>query len=147
LIPVVNEFDVLSALEVHMRGISGLLLISIGVVHTMVGIFNGYSVLSQISRATFSTEATRQLVAALGKQFVFWFLLGGLLILVLGHLLTWIERRLGQRVPLFIGLELLALSVAGLLVMPVSGFWLVLAVAIYTIVIAYRSRTASGTAT
>ena len=130
-----------------MRGMSGLLLIVIGVLHTVVGIFTGYSVLSQISRATFSTEASRQLVAALGRQFVFWFLFGGLLMLALGHLLTWIERRLGRPVPVFIGWELLALSLAGLVIMPVSGFWLVLGVAIYTIVMASRSRLAAGAAT
>ncbi len=127
-----------------MRGISGLLLIAIGVLHTVVGIFNGYSVLSQISRATFSTETSRQLVAALGRQFAFWFLFGGFLMLALGHLLTWIERRLGRPVPSFIGWELLVLSVAGLLAMPVSGFWLVFAVAIYTIVKARRTRLPSG---
>ncbi len=130
-----------------MRNISGLLLIAIGVLHTAVGIVNGYRVLSQISRATFSTETSRQLVAALGRQFVFWFLFGGLLMVVLGHLMTWIVGRLGHSLPSFIGWELLALSVAGLLVMPVSGFWFVLAVAIYTIVMARRSRLVSGAVT
>ncbi len=127
-----------------MRGLSGLLLIAIGVLHTVVGILTGYSVRSQISRATFSTEASRQLVAALGNQFAFWFLFGGFLMLALGRLLTWIERRLGRPVPSFIGWELLALSAAGLLVMPVSGFWFVFAVAIYTIVMARRSKLTSG---
>jgi hypothetical protein len=134
---------VFPANEAHMRGTSGLLLIAIGLLHTVVGIISGYRVLSQISRAEFSTEASRQLVAGLGRQFVFWFLFGGLLMLALGHLLAWIERRLKRRAPSFIGWELLALSVAGLLVMPVSGFWLVLAVAIYTIVMARRSRLVS----
>jgi len=127
-----------------MRSMTGQLLIVIGVLHTAVGVLNGYRVLSQVSQATFSGETSRQLVAALGSQFVFWFLFGGLLTVVLGHLLTWIERRLGHPIPSFIGWELLALSVAGLLVMPVSGFWLVLAVAIYAIVMARRSRQVSG---
>src|SRR5262245_8115110 len=123
-----------------MRGITGLLLIAIGILHTVVGVVSGRSVVSRISEATFSTEASRQLVAGLGKQFAFWFLFGGFLLLVLGHLLTWVERRLGRAVPSFVGWELLALSVAGLLVMPVSGFWLVLAVAIYAIVRARRAN-------
>ncbi len=54
-------------------------------------------------------------------------------------------RRL-RPLPSFIGWELLVLSVAGLLVMPVSGFWLVFAVAIYTIVMARRSKLTSGAA-
>src|SRR4030095_11151808 len=115
-----------------------------GLFTTVRGIISGYRVLSQTSRAEFSTEASRQLVAGLGRQFVFWFLFGGLQMLALGHLLAWIERQLKRRAPSFIGWELLALSIAGLLVMPVSGFWLVLAVAIYTIVLARRSRVASG---
>jgi Family of unknown function (DUF6463) len=127
-----------------MRGLSGLLLVAIGVLHTVVGILNGHSVLSRISGATFSTEASRQLVAALGKQFVFWFLFGGFLTVVLGHLLTWVERRLGRPVPSFVGWELLALSIVGLFVMPVSGFWLVLAVAIYMIVRARRASPVAG---
>jgi len=130
-----------------MRGTSGLLLIGIGVLHTIFGVFQGYSVLSRISHTTFSTETGRQLVTALGRQFVFWFLFGGLLMLVLGHLFTWIEQRLNHRVPSFIGWELLVLSVNGLALMPLSGFWLVLAVAIYTILGARRSRHTPGNVT
>ena len=85
------------------------------------------------------------LVNGLGKQFTFWFLFGGVLMMVLGHLFFWIERRLKHPVPSFMGWELLALSVV-LVFMPLSGFWLVLALAIYTIVLAHRSRrTASPT--
>ena len=79
-------------MKVTMRGVSGPLLIGIGVLHTVVGVFNGYSVLSQISRAAFSTEPA-----------------GSLSLL--------------------------------------SGFWLVLVVAIYIIVIARPSRRVAGTVT
>ena len=128
-----------------MRGTSGLLLIGIGVLHTIVGVFQGYSVLSRISQTTFSTETGRQLVTALGNQFVFWFLFGGFLMLVLGHTFIWIERRLNRRLPSFIGWELLVLSVGGLALMPLSGFWLVLAVAIYTILGARHTSQTPGT--
>ena len=127
-----------------MRGLSGFLLMAIGALHTIVGVFTGYSVLSKISSATFPSETDRQLVTSLGRQFVFWFLFGGFLIWALGHLFTWIERRLARPVPAFIGWELLVFSAIGLLFMPVSGFWLVLAVAVYTIVMARRSRRAAG---
>ncbi len=123
-----------------MHGTSGLLLIGIGVLHTVFGLFQGYRVLARISGATFSTEAGRQLVTALGRQFVFWFLFGGFLMLVLGHVFTWVERRLDHRVPAVFGWELLVLAMTGLAVMPRSGFWLVLAVAIYTIVGAHRAK-------
>jgi hypothetical protein len=128
-----------------MRPMTGILLIAIGVLHTVVGIFTGYRVLSQISKAAFATETGRQLVTSLGREFAFWFLFGGLLMMVLGHLLIWIERQLGRPVPAFLGWELLALSAAGLLFMPVSGFWLVLAVAVYAIVTARRFKGMAGT--
>ena len=84
-----------------MRGVSGLLIIGIGLLHTVVGVFNGYRILTQISQASFSTEKSRQLVSALGKQFVFWFLLGGALMIVLGHLFAVIEQSLKRHVPSF----------------------------------------------
>jgi hypothetical protein len=64
----------------------------------------------------------------------------------LGQLFSWIERRLKDPLPSFIGWELLGLSLVGLVFMPLSGFWLVLALAIYTILVARRrGRTASAT--
>ena len=129
-----------------MRGTSGLLLIGIGVLHTVFGAFQGYSLLSQISRTTFSTETGRQLVTALGKEFIFWFLFGGFVMLILGHLLAWIEKRLNHPLPSFVGWELLVLSVIGLVILPVSGFWLVLALAIYILVVARRPKQVTGAA-
>lgn len=127
-----------------MRGTSGLLLIGIGLLHTVYGLITGYGLFMQIDRAAFSTEAGRQLVRGLGREFVFWFLFGGILMLVLGQLFMWIERRLQHRVPAFVAWELLVLSIIGLAFLPVSGFWLVLGVAIYTLVVARRGPTADS---
>src|SRR3989442_11002933 len=130
-----------------MRGTSGLVLIGVGILHAVLGVFKGYSLLSEIARSAFATETGRRLVTGLGKEFVFWFLFGGFLMLVLGHFFTWVERRLNHAVPSFIGWELVLLSVLGLSFMPLSGFWLVLGVAIYTIVAARHSRQAAGAVT
>ena len=127
-----------------MRGTSGLLLIGVGILHTVLGVFKGHSLLSEISRSAFATETGRRLVTGLGKEFVFWFLFGGFLMLVLGHFFTWVERRLNHAVPSFIGWELVLLSVVGLVLMPLSGFWLVLGVAIYAIVAARRTKQTAG---
>ena len=126
-----------------MRSLTGIVLIGIGVLHTLIGVFTGRAVLSQIAAANFSSEASRQLVASLGKQFAFWFLFGGVVLMLLGHLCLWIERKLSMPVPAFMGWELVIISACGLMFMPVSGFWLVLAVAIYVLVTARRTRRAA----
>lgn len=122
-----------------MQGRSGLLLIGIGVIHTAFGVFQGSRMFSRLAQATFPTDAGRQLVTGLARQYVFWFLFGGFMMLLLGHLLMWSEHR-GRRVPSFVGWELIALSLVGVALMPASGFWLVLALGIYIIVLARRAR-------
>lgn len=122
-----------------MDGRSGLLLIGIGVLHTVFGVFQGSRIFSQLAQATFPTEAGRQLVIGLARQYVFWFLFGGFMMLLLGHFLMWSERR-GRRVPSFVGWELIALSLIGIALMPASGFWLVLALGAYIIVVSRRAR-------
>ena len=121
-----------------MCGLSGKLLIAVGLLHTVYGAWMGYSLFSRIGAAAFSTEAGRQVVTALGRQLVFWFLISGFFMLLLGHFCMWFERVHSRPVPQLVGLELLMLSVIGIVVMPASGFWLVLAVAVYMIVSSRR---------
>ena len=126
-----------------MRGMSGLLLIGIGVLHTIIGVFTGRGVLSRVVGATFFDEINRQLVMSLGRQFVFWFVFGGVLLIVLGHLVMWVERRLSRPAPAFVGWELVIVSAIGLVFFPVSGFWLLLAAGIHMIVTAGRAAVES----
>lgn len=59
------------------------------------------------------------------RGMVFWFLLFGGLLWLLGHMTQWIETRYSD-VPRSLGWGLLGIALIGILVMPVSGFWLVI---------------------
>jgi Family of unknown function (DUF6463) len=55
----------------------------------------------------------------------------------LGGLIHWARAGTG-RLPAFLGWSLLALGAAGVILMPVSGFWVVLPQAVMMIVVARR---------
>lgn len=63
-------------------------------------------------------DSPRTLVAS-------WFLLAGVLTFVAGVAIDALEHT-GGRPPMLLGASLLAFAVAGIAVMPVSGFWLFL---------------------
>jgi hypothetical protein len=67
----------------------------------------------------------------------FWFLATGVVWLTLGHLTHWVVRRTG-RVPALVGWWTVGIAVPSVLLMPASGFWLVLAVGILALVAARR---------
>jgi len=55
-----------------------------------------------------------------------WFLLFGFLLFVFGMLLAVIEKNDSSQIPKSIGVALLLLTTLGVVLMPVSGFWLIL---------------------
>jgi hypothetical protein len=113
-----------------LKGFTGYLLIGIGTLHTLVGVLSCHRDIFAIARAGFvnAVEPEQHRIA------VFWFLMSGFSLLILGHMCMWLERKLRRPVPAFVGWELLLLSAAGAVLLPISGFWLVLAVAVYVIV-------------
>ncbi len=68
----------------------------------------------------------------------FWFMFSGVLFLMLGGLIHWVYRHTGT-LPSFLGWSMLALSFAGVILMPVSGAWLVIGLAIMLIAISRRT--------
>ena len=115
-----------------MRTWTGPLLIAIGLLHTVFGVTHYRRELAETWHAGFFNA----LAPALARKLAFWFLFSGFLLIVLGHLCLWLEKGLGRPVPAFVGWELLVLSLVGAALMPVSGFWLVIAAAIYSIIVA-----------
>ena len=99
---------------------SGILLIATGVIHTVVGIALGGEYLWEI--------LNDGLFDALGddahRNFAFWFLAMGIILIILGHVLHHYISREQKPVPRFIGYYFLGLSVVGCIIVPVSGFWL-----------------------
>lgn len=75
--------------------------------------------------------------AQFDRETAFWHLMFGLMALILGGLVHWAQAGTG-RLPAFLGWSLLALGAAGVILMPVSGFWVVLPQAVMMIVVARR---------
>jgi Family of unknown function (DUF6463) len=118
-----------------MKIASGTWVIGIGVLHEVFGLLAGAGVITRPG------EAPQNLLGAIGRDGIvnaveaditrvafFWFFFFGLLLLMLGGLMQAIEKK-GQALPRSIGWQLGALGLGGGLLIPASGFWLVLPVA------------------
>lgn len=104
------------------------LLMAVGVLHVLGGLWVGREPLLRIFREGFFGEADSALgnvPAAADKELLFWFVLWGVYTFVLGQLLSWMEQR-GQRPPAYLGWELIVINLIAAALMPKGGFWLVL---------------------
>jgi len=118
-----------------MRKLSGPALIVIGVLHTIVGVILGYGPLTEIARDGFFNAVEPYD----SRMAVFWFLFAGLVSILLGQLVLWAERHLNRPVPGFIGWQLLVLSIAVTVFIPISGAWLLMVLSISMIAAARRA--------
>jgi Family of unknown function (DUF6463) len=99
----------------------GRWILVVGVLHALLG-FGIYidSVAAVVREGLWNTvNGTVQ-----GRPEAFWFIAAGFLLMLLGALTSWIEARLEP--PRFLGWTLLAFAAVGIVMMPVSGFWLLL---------------------
>ncbi len=117
----------------HVDRYVGELLMATGVLHTLVGLRAFRAPLAAISRDGVVGAVAR----APERRLAFWFLLFGLSSMQLGGLTQWAHRRTGT-LPAFHGRALLGISGLGALLMPRSGFWLVLPQAALALVAARR---------
>jgi hypothetical protein len=104
-----------------MRRYAGELLMGTGALHTLIGVVGFRRTLGAIHRARYVNAIGRdpERAAAL------WCLTTGGLLVVLGQLARSVQARTGA-VPRSLGWGLLALAVPGVVLLPASGFWLVL---------------------
>jgi len=114
----------------------GELLMATGVLHTLVGLRAFRAPLAAIGRDGVVGAVAR----APERRLAFWFLFVGLLTIQMGGLTRWAQRRTGT-LPAFHGRALLGLSVLGALLMPRSGFWLLLPQAALALLVARRAET------
>jgi len=117
----------------HVDRYVGELLMATGVLHTLVGLRAFRAPLAAISRDGVVGAVAR----APERRLAVWFLLFGLSTMQLGGLTRWAHRRTGT-LPAFHGRALLGISGLGALLMPRSGFWLVLPQAALALVAARR---------
>lgn len=106
--------------ENGMRRFSGHVLIAVGIVHNIVGIVGYSRPLADIGRG----GVFNAVVPHFDRDAAFWFLMSGVLIFILGQLARWSQQRTGI-LPAFLGWELLAVAVVLAILMPVSGWPLV----------------------
>jgi len=96
-------------------------MIVIGLLHTGVGLQAFRSRLADM----FAEGLVDTADASADRGFAFWFLACGLVWMILGAFIDWAERS-PHELPRFLGWILLAFASLLILVMPVSGMWLLL---------------------
>ena len=99
----------------------GKWLIAVGVIHSLFGFVFMRSTLAVLwSERGFNTVNGQP-----AREAVFWFLFTGFLLLTVGALIDQVERR-GLALPWFVTWSFVLLTVIGVVVMPISGIWLLL---------------------
>ncbi len=85
----------------------------------------------------FSEMLRNGLVNSIGENysqgFAFWFLICGVILILLGQTLQYYIKKEQKPAPVFLGYSILLLTVIGCIIEPVSGFWLFLPQAIIII--------------
>jgi hypothetical protein len=119
------------------RWTNGFWLLSIGVIHNLLGIAVGLGVPAALPEVLRGRRLFAEIVSAgvIGgvepdtwRMLLFWFLFFGFAIMILGWLIHSFERA-GHRIPRAVAWQIGVLALAGGLLIPASGFWLVLPVA------------------
>jgi hypothetical protein len=106
----------------------GRLLITVGVGHAMLGILIFPEQLAAMLRDGVFNAIPHRLhgfVPDFRREAAFWFVLYGPVLVMLGQITGRADRRLAR----VIGWNLLVTGLAGVVVMPVSGFWLLIGAA------------------
>lgn len=99
----------------------GISIILIGILHLSVGlIFIGHIGLQLLQEGLFNTVNGEPM-----REAFFWFMFGGLTMIIIGKLVGWYEEQ-EIDIPHFVGWSLLSLSLLVVIVMPISGGWLML---------------------
>ncbi|HYC84735.1 MAG TPA: DUF6463 family protein [Chryseosolibacter sp.] len=99
---------------------TGNLLIATGILHNTIGFVMGWSVLVGIAKSGFVNSINNEM----DRNAIFWFLFAGFLMMMLGKLMQ-DYLKIESHLPRTLGIGMLVLSVIGCVMMPVSGFWLV----------------------
>ena len=128
-----------------MRKISGLALIAIGLLHSLLalvmpGVIGFSGIWKEIGDVGVVDAVKSESLRIWGY---YWFLVPGFLMIIYGHLCHWIENQLSRPLPSFAGWGLLAVAGFCIVLDVDTGFWLVLLVAVNMIVASRRARLAA----
>ncbi len=104
---------------------AGRFLMAIAVIHFLFGVGFGLGRILEIAR----DGAFNAVDSHPHRQLIFWFVVFAVPLYLLGLLVSWIGSQ-RERAPAWLGWSLLAFGLVGAFLMPVSGFWLVIAPAV-----------------
>jgi len=99
----------------------GKWLFAVGVIHLLFGVFFMHTTLAVL----WSEGLLNTVNGQPPREAVFWFLCTGIMLLMVGVLVDQMERE-ALAIPLFITWLFAALTVIGVVVMPISGIWLLI---------------------
>ena len=115
--------------------LSGLFLIITSILHNLVGFIMGWEVLKDIaSEGFYNTVSGRH-----DRNAIFWFIFSGFTMMIIGKMMHDYIKTNNKPLPYYLGIYLLILSITGCIIMPISGFWLVLPQALIIILAARKS--------
>ena len=100
----------------------GTLLVGTGLLHIALGLAGGAKPLAGIRR----DGVTNAVDPHPERQAWVWYMFTGWLLVALGQVVRWGQRRDGV-LPAALGWHLTAIGAVGAILMPLSGFWLILA--------------------
>lgn len=125
-----------------MRRLCGPLLMATGVLDLMYVAAFHFRQLAAIAGDGFF-GAVELDPSQLDRETAFWHLTFGAMVVILGGLVHWAQSRTGT-LPAFLGWSLLALGLSGAILVPVSGFWLVLPQAALILAVSRRGAIKSN---
>jgi hypothetical protein len=101
---------------------SGIILVATGVLHTIVALLVGKDAFLGMLRDGFINSIGDNT----DRDLAFWFLACGIFFIFFGHALHCYIKKTKEPAPPIFGYYLLAFSILGCFIAPVSGFWLIL---------------------
>lgn len=121
------------------RGLVPWILLGVGILHSLAGFSSSWPTLKEIAGEGFwNTIHTDESPAS--RSLILWFLVSGFVLMILGHLAWWVEKKMGHRLPVAFGVELLVLAIViGVVMGGAIPAWLFGAAGIYVIVLAAKS--------
>ena len=104
-----------------MLRVSGYWLIATSIIHVLVGAWLYAEPLADIARNGLFNAVDPEF----DRNAAFWFMMIAPLLFTLGQLCCWAQAQ-SIDLPAFVGWYLLAISVVGVVLMPISAFWLLI---------------------
>lgn len=121
---------------------SGYLLIAISILHVGVGIWSYAEPITGIWQDGFFNVVDPYV----DRQAAFWFMMAAPLFFAVGQLCCWAQAQ-NITLPASLGWNLLAVSTVGAVLMPISGFWLLMLPAFLILVASRQASTRSAATT